>query len=173
MKQVNLEEIKQKNITQQIVDTIGFCEAYGDDFGTLIDNNGYNFIDEYLSVDKGLDVNSEITIKSYVVNEISYAYFFQWLIDELNKGRKISEIGLMEAFLCGTRACSRFPKYPVLFYILYMYLLKTTGSDIDISVLDNIYNQVVEENTGIPFKIQDCDKNLDIIKAIKLIGDKI
>lgn len=174
MKTYNLEDSEQKSLSQEIGDTLGFCEGY--DIRTLIDNNKYPFIAEYFSLQiarKETDSNIEIDLRGNGVEEMSFAYFFQWLWDEITNGRKISEIGLMEAFLCGIRACSRFPKYPILYYTLCIYLMKRYDTDkVDISLFDEIYNRIVEENSGVSFKVQECGKDFDIIKAIKVIVGK-
>lgn len=169
MRSYNIKETEQNCLSQEISDAIGFFD--GIDIGTLIDNNGYPFINEYLTIRKAnSEYEGEISLRNNAETELSFSSFFQWLNDQVSNGRKINEIGLMEAFLCGIRASSRFPIYPVLYYMLHMYLSKVNGLNVDISILDDIYNQVVEENSGIPFKIQDCNKDFNIVDAIKLKG---
>lgn len=171
MKTYNLEDSEQKSLSQEIGDAIAIYNST--DIETLTDNNGYSFIIEYLSLQakkEELDTTSEITLRDNCINEMSYAYFFQCLMNEIDNGRKSSEIGLMEAFLWGVQSSVKFPKYPVLYYIICVYLLKTKCADIDVSILDEIYNLLVKENSGISFKIQDYNKDFNLVDAIKLIG---
>ena len=159
MKTYNLEE---KNVNTNIE--------------TLVDNNGYRFIDQYNSIPKNnITLTGEYGLRTNIENELTFAYFFQWLKLIVEDKQDIKKIGLMEAFLNGVRACTRFPSYATVYYVLYYYLSKTIGCDgnIDTSIIDDIYNYLIERNNGISMRIQDYDDDFNLEKAIKLIGNKL